>query len=58
MKTLANPLWLRLTHQPPRPLTPGHALERSWPTIFDCTDPTISQTCGEGSGPTCQCRDV
>ncbi|KAK1922861.1 hypothetical protein DB88DRAFT_492975 [Papiliotrema laurentii] len=38
--------------------TLGHALERSWPTIFDCTDPTMSQTCGEGSGPTCQCRDV
>ena len=36
---------------------PGHALERSWPIIFDCSDATIAETCGEGSGPTCQCRD-
>ncbi|WVQ74133.1 hypothetical protein IAR50_003725 [Cryptococcus sp. DSM 104548] len=37
--------------------TLGHALERAWPVIFDCTDGTISVTCSEDSGETCQCLD-
>lgn len=37
--------------------TLGHALERSWPVIFDCTDYTKAETCGEGHDKTCQCLD-
>ncbi|WVQ86296.1 hypothetical protein IAT38_008465 [Cryptococcus sp. DSM 104549] len=39
--------------------TLGHALERAWPVIFDCTDPSIAKTCSEKSKyPTnCQCLD-
>ncbi|WVQ79558.1 hypothetical protein IAT38_001657 [Cryptococcus sp. DSM 104549] len=38
--------------------TLGHALERTWPVIFDCADGTIVETCKEKeSGTNCQCRD-
>lgn len=43
----------------PGPSNPyfGHAMERAWPTIFGCTDPSISDTCGgENYNITgCQC---
>lgn len=43
----------------PGPTNPyfGHAMERAWPTIFGCTDPNISNTCGgENYNITgCQC---
>ncbi|WWC90332.1 uncharacterized protein L201_005265 [Kwoniella dendrophila CBS 6074] len=44
-------------NEPSNP-TLGHALERSWPMIFNCTDPTKVETCKE-EGPTglCQCSD-
>lgn len=37
----------------------GHALERSWPTIFGCVDPGIADRCDEGTydKEVCQCFD-
>ncbi|TNY23199.1 hypothetical protein DMC30DRAFT_347763 [Rhodotorula diobovata] len=37
----------------------GHALERSWPVIFNCTDPTMADRCGDDvyDKAACQCRD-
>ncbi|WVF67721.1 hypothetical protein IAT40_002480 [Kwoniella sp. CBS 6097] len=43
-------------NEPSNP-TLGHALERSWPMIFNCTDASMAETCGEGHGATCQCLD-
>lgn len=43
-------------NQPSNP-TLGHALERSWPVIFDCTNYRKAETCGEGHDSTCQCVD-
>lgn len=37
----------------------GHALERSWPIIFNCSDAALDAACGEfGADPNlCQCFD-
>ncbi|ORY69277.1 hypothetical protein BCR35DRAFT_269785 [Leucosporidium creatinivorum] len=37
----------------------GHALERSWPTIFNCTDPRIADLCKDDTydKENCQCFD-
>ncbi|GAA5925299.1 hypothetical protein JCM3775_006417 [Rhodotorula graminis] len=37
----------------------GHALERSWPVIFNCTDPGVADRCGDDvyDKDACQCRD-
>ncbi|BGP36467.1 hypothetical protein JCM10449v2_000368 [Rhodotorula kratochvilovae] len=37
----------------------GHALERSWPAIFNCTDPGIADRCGDEvyDKEACQCFD-
>ncbi|GAA5837346.1 hypothetical protein JCM9279_005659 [Rhodotorula babjevae] len=37
----------------------GHALERSWPVIFNCTDPGVADRCGDDvyDKAACQCRD-
>lgn len=35
----------------------GHALERSWPSIFSCSRPELAWDCGEDAGPHCGCRD-
>ncbi|KAH8923639.1 hypothetical protein BT69DRAFT_1218779, partial [Atractiella rhizophila] len=39
----------------------GQSLERSWPTIFDCEDPTMVQRCPESDWLAkkrqCQCFD-
>lgn len=43
-------------NEPSNP-TLGHALERTWPVIFDCTDIKIAETCHDGHGSTCQCYD-
>jgi len=43
-------------NEPANP-TLGHALERTWPVIFDCSDGSVALSCGEGHGPTCQCLD-
>ncbi|KAK6911058.1 hypothetical protein L486_05311 [Kwoniella mangroviensis CBS 10435] len=45
-------------NEPSNP-TLGHALERSWPMIFNCTDATRADTCDEeeGHGASCQCLD-
>lgn len=37
--------------------TLGHALERSWPSIFSCNRPELAWDCGEDAGPHCGCRD-
>nr|XP_019045123.1 hypothetical protein I302_07039 [Kwoniella bestiolae CBS 10118]OCF24053.1 hypothetical protein I302_07039 [Kwoniella bestiolae CBS 10118] len=42
-------------NEPSNP-TLGHALERSWPMIFNCTDGTIAK-CEEGHDHHCQCLD-
>jgi hypothetical protein len=52
-------------HGEPGPSNPylGHALERSWPTIFGCLDPHIADNCGDDDtmpdvpDVTCQCLD-
>ncbi|POY76391.1 hypothetical protein BMF94_0589 [Rhodotorula taiwanensis] len=38
----------------------GHALERSWPLIFNCTDPSLAQRCGDNTFDKdgCQCYDL
>ncbi|EDR15324.1 uncharacterized protein LACBIDRAFT_301450 [Laccaria bicolor S238N-H82] len=33
----------------------GHALERSWPTIFGCVDVLVSRRCSLSSPESCQC---
>ncbi|KIM81613.1 hypothetical protein PILCRDRAFT_821385 [Piloderma croceum F 1598] len=33
----------------------GHVLERSWPTIFRCTDPGIADNCSSHNPHSCQC---
>jgi len=33
----------------------GHAVERSWPVIFNCTDPTIADSCSAENSVSCQC---
>lgn len=33
----------------------GHALERSWPTIFGCTDVSIAERCTPVTPSDCQC---
>ncbi|KAK8870091.1 hypothetical protein IAR55_000661 [Kwoniella newhampshirensis] len=39
--------------------TLGHALERSWPVVFGCTDAGVEKTCGgEGVTELCQCLDA
>ncbi|POY71170.1 hypothetical protein BMF94_5480 [Rhodotorula taiwanensis] len=37
----------------------GHAVERSWPIIFNCTDPTLARRCGDNTidKDGCQCYD-
>lgn len=37
----------------------GHALERSWPVIFDCRDPSIAESCTDEiiDQKLCQCFD-
>ncbi|GAA93548.1 uncharacterized protein L969DRAFT_104572 [Mixia osmundae IAM 14324] len=37
----------------------GHALERSWPAIFNCSDATIASQCNDKSADPelCQCHD-
>ncbi|GAA5958501.1 hypothetical protein JCM8115_002485 [Rhodotorula mucilaginosa] len=37
----------------------GHAVERSWPSIFDCAESRIQEECpdGEGSPAKCHCFD-
>jgi hypothetical protein len=37
----------------------GHALERSWPIIFGCDDPSIADTCHDDNHNVtgCQCFD-
>ncbi|BGP12504.1 hypothetical protein JCM10213_006930 [Rhodosporidiobolus nylandii] len=37
----------------------GHALERSWPVIFNCTDPRIADTCPDDKydAASCVCPD-
>ena len=37
--------------------TAGHALERSWPAIFNCTDLTIIDSCSTNRPELCQCKD-
>ncbi|GAA5952656.1 hypothetical protein JCM21900_006062 [Sporobolomyces salmonicolor] len=38
----------------------GHALERSWPVIFNCTDPNIASRCPDDryDKEACQCLDL
>ncbi|GAA5861195.1 hypothetical protein JCM8547_008515 [Rhodosporidiobolus lusitaniae] len=37
----------------------GHALERSWPVIFNCTDPKLADRCPDDRyDNTCQCFDT
>ncbi|WRT68769.1 uncharacterized protein IL334_005749 [Kwoniella shivajii] len=44
-------------NEPTNP-TLGHALERSWPMIFGCTDPSLEKSCEEAvPGTSCQCLD-
>ncbi|WWC71206.1 uncharacterized protein I206_105159 [Kwoniella pini CBS 10737] len=44
-------------NEPSNP-TLGHALERSWPMIFNCTDPLIEKQCDENvQNSHCQCTD-
>ncbi|MBW0510066.1 hypothetical protein O181_049781 [Austropuccinia psidii MF-1] len=46
---------------PTGPVAPflGHALERSWPVIFDCEDPSIAKNCPDevNDKERCQCFD-
>ncbi|WWD15616.1 hypothetical protein CI109_100038 [Kwoniella shandongensis] len=44
-------------NEPSNP-TLGHALERTWPVVFGCTDANIEAACGgEGATNVCQCLD-
>ncbi|KAH8915670.1 hypothetical protein BT69DRAFT_862241 [Atractiella rhizophila] len=51
-------------HGEPGPTNPylGHAVERSWPTIFNCIDPTMAERCFDSDWIArrrdCQCYDV
>ncbi|EGG07605.1 uncharacterized protein MELLADRAFT_35443 [Melampsora larici-populina 98AG31] len=46
---------------PKGPVSPffGHALERSWPLIFGCVDPSIAEICSDEviDSEKCQCFD-
>ena len=57
-----HPIWTEgwANNEPSNP-TLGHALERTWPIIFDCDRPELATLCGDGvpksGGKGCQCYD-